>query len=297
MLRRIYCALLAALLIVGTHHTCASSATILNASLGIDVTLSSITSGGQSYSTLSPLLGNAGGVALWAGTGRSGLIDPFTQAVGSATANATLDVKINNVSVGLSPGIQTPGFVAPVGAIQQLSVGDHMVAAATGQIQMFAVGDGAQAASAPYFGIIVNNSSINEVTLSFRYLLTNWAETIGADGSTGHGANSIGAEALKFNGENFGDSSIVLSGLTNVVTGSPNHDFNLTFQENLNLRIDPNSRTLIAFYNGLLATGIDPAPTVPVPGPILGAGLPGLLMAVAGFIGWRRSRLSRPCIF
>jgi hypothetical protein len=28
----------------------------------------------------------------------------------------------------------------------------------------------------------------------------------------------------------------------------------------------------------------------PVPIPIVGAGLPGLLMAVAGFIGWRRSR-------
>lgn len=40
----------------------------------------------------------------------------------------------------------------------------------------------------------------------------------------------------------------------------------------------------------------DPADTgcggtiAPVPGPVIGAGLPGLLMAVAGFIGWRRSR-------
>lgn len=28
----------------------------------------------------------------------------------------------------------------------------------------------------------------------------------------------------------------------------------------------------------------------PVPGPIVGAGIPGLLMAIAGYIGWRRSR-------
>jgi hypothetical protein len=33
--------------------------------------------------------------------------------------------------------------------------------------------------------------------------------------------------------------------------------------------------------------------TSPVPGPAVGAGLPGLLIAVAGFIGWRRSRRAR----
>jgi hypothetical protein len=32
----------------------------------------------------------------------------------------------------------------------------------------------------------------------------------------------------------------------------------------------------------------------PVPGPLVGAGLPGLLMAVAGFIGWRCNRRSAP---
>jgi hypothetical protein len=30
---------------------------------------------------------------------------------------------------------------------------------------------------------------------------------------------------------------------------------------------------------------------LPVPGPTVGAGLPGLLISIAGFIGWRRSRL------
>lgn len=30
--------------------------------------------------------------------------------------------------------------------------------------------------------------------------------------------------------------------------------------------------------------------TAPVPSPMVGAGLPGLAMAIAGFIGWRRSR-------
>lgn len=39
----------------------------------------------------------------------------------------------------------------------------------------------------------------------------------------------------------------------------------------------------------LLTDPTAPSP-VPVPGPALGAGLPGLLMALAGFIGWRRSR-------
>jgi len=33
-----------------------------------------------------------------------------------------------------------------------------------------------------------------------------------------------------------------------------------------------------------------PVNYAPVPGPIVGAGLPGLLMAIAGYIGWRRSR-------
>lgn len=33
-----------------------------------------------------------------------------------------------------------------------------------------------------------------------------------------------------------------------------------------------------------------PVTIAPVPGPIVGAGLPGILITIAGFIGWRRSR-------
>lgn len=36
--------------------------------------------------------------------------------------------------------------------------------------------------------------------------------------------------------------------------------------------------------------GIEGITTSPVPSPTVGAGLPGFLMAIAGFIGWRRSR-------
>ena len=38
------------------------------------------------------------------------------------------------------------------------------------------------------------------------------------------------------------------------------------------------------------ALSVEAITASPVPGPIVGAGLPGLLMAIAGFIGWRRSR-------
>jgi hypothetical protein len=50
------------------------------------------------------------------------------------------------------------------------------------------------------------------------------------------------------------------------------------------------SEISVAGVNGWL--GIVGQMTVAVPGPIVGAGLPGLLMAVAGLIGWRRSRRS-----
>jgi hypothetical protein len=43
------------------------------------------------------------------------------------------------------------------------------------------------------------------------------------------------------------------------------------------------SRTPVADVNIVVNTAA-------VPGPIVGAGLPGLLLAIAGFIGWRRSR-------
>jgi len=60
------------------------------------------------------------------------------------------------------------------------------------------------------------------------------------------------------------------------------------------------------FHNGLPPSAVFSSVSgslaaSPVPGPVVGAGLPGVLMAVAGFIGWRRSRrattvrkLSRP---
>jgi hypothetical protein len=48
------------------------------------------------------------------------------------------------------------------------------------------------------------------------------------------------------------------------------------------------SEISVAGVNGW--QGIVGEMTLAVPGPVVGAGLPGLLMAVAGFIGWRRSR-------
>ena len=234
-------------------------------------------SGGQGYSSLVPLLGDAGRVALYASSGRSGLVDPFTSFAGSATATATLDLNVNDNSVGVLPPIVLSGFVTPAGAISALMVGDKLSSATTGQIELLAPGDAATSASAPYFEIFIDNASTNEISLDFSYLLTGGGETLGtisAADNTGFGDTPASVGASKYNGVNFGQSIATSGAFSDLYNGD---SYNRTYNGNLIVRIDPLSQNVIDFYNTQYASGLIETAPASVPDPrLIGIGLLGL---------------------
>jgi hypothetical protein len=100
-------------------------------------------------------------------------------------------------------------------------------------------------------------------------------------------------------------STMTLDGIGTFSAG-PNYFANENGVINMYPLADPFSRMYVVYGQGTFQFGTCPGSrpcgifgassitvagfVAPVPGPIIGTGLPGLLLAVAGFIGWRRSR-------
>ena len=249
----------------------------------MDVRVASIMVANNSYQSLAEVVGDAGQVAVYASSGRSGLIDPYTFTIGNATASSSLDLTINDIPTPISVTSFSPIISLPSGAKATLEVGDHLVSHTSGEIVLNGIGDSAVSASAPYFQIFINNAASDQVIVDFDYIFTLGGTIQGQDplANVGFGGTPFQASASQL----FSSNQISTGGIGGHISQS--NDYSNIFTGTLTVQLNTNSLNIVSFYNTHYASGHieDPSTTTPVPEPstwlLLGSGL-------AGLAAWRR---------
>jgi probable HAF family extracellular repeat protein len=213
-------------------------------------------------------------------------------------ATTTIPLGINNsgqiVGYAIGPALTTSGFVYSNGAFTSINI-----IAPPALTWAYAINDQSQIAGVyastpfPTHGFLLSGGNLTDIDVpgSLSTAPTGLNNSSTVVGIFGNG--NSGPQSFLYDGNAF--QTLSIPGANFTYATDINNSGDVLFQSNLGNYVLSNGTYSPLLPYSYEAFGFNDLGQVVgrvsgVPGPAVGAGLPGLLMAIAGFIGWRRSR-------
>lgn len=134
------------------------------------------------------------------------------------------------------------------------------------------------------FEIQLLAGTISAFSISGYSSYDTFVKECGISGCGGSGANGVAATSVSRSS----NGDLLTFDFGNLLTAG-NHSANLQIFSNAAFFKDPPAFLIDGSGNSFTLDVVAPA-AAPVPGPIVGAGLPGIVMAIGGLLAWRRRK-------